>query len=98
MGIVFGFLFAALLAVNYTLLEYFGVSSLLIPWVLYGRWVLMLLFTVLGLSIFYKYGPNRPHVRWQWVSWGAVIATVVWLIATSLFFVYVQNFASYTQS
>jgi len=97
-GIMFGFLSVALLTLNNSFLLYLGVSSFLIPWVLYGRWFLMLLLTILGLSIFYKYGPNRPRVRWQWVSWGAVIATIAWLIATLLFFLYVQYFANYTQS
>lgn len=97
-GIIFGFIFLALLAVNGSILGYFGLSDQLISWVLYGRWPLIILVTILGLSVFYRYGPNRPQVRWQWVSWGAAIATLVWMVATSLFFVYVQNFANYNQS
>jgi membrane protein len=97
-GILFGFVLVCLLAINQSLLEYFGVSAPLISVLLYGRWIVILVAVVLGLSVFYKYGPDRQHARWQWVSWGAAIATIVWLIATSAFFVYVQNFANYTQS
>lgn len=97
-GIIVGFLFVGLLAVNQGMLEYIGLSGTVIPALLYGRWLLMVLIAILGLGVFYRYGPNRPNVRWQWVSWGAIIATVVWLLATILFFVYVQNFANYNQS
>lgn len=97
-GIFFGFLFAALLAANGSLLEHIGLSDPLISWLLYGRWIVILLITIAGLAIFYRYGPSRPQVRWQWVLWGAAIATTIWMLATTLFFLYVQNFANYTQS
>ena len=90
-GLVFGVLILAILALNQTVLGHLGV-------LLYGRWLVLLVLTVSGLGIFYRNGPNRPRVRWQWVIWGAAIATIAWLIATSLFFAYVQNFANYTQS
>lgn len=97
-GIGFAVMTVALLAVNDALLEHFGLPPLVINTLLYGRWLILLAFSMFGLAVFYRYGPNRPRVRWQWVSWGAVLATTVWLITTSLFFVYVQNFANYTQS
>lgn len=97
-GIAFGFFVVAFLAVNASFLGHFGVSGALAQGLLYGRWVALLVFTIFGLSIFYKYGPNRPHVHLRWVVWGAAIATIVWLVATLAFFVYVQNFANYTKS
>src|SRR5690606_712888 len=83
---------------NGTVLGYIGLSEPLASWVLYGRWILIMLVTILGLAIFYRFGPNRPQVRWQWVAWGAAVATVIWMLATVLFFAYVQNFANYNQS
>jgi membrane protein len=97
-GILFGFIVALLLAVNQAALEHFGVPPSIGMFILYGRWLVILLCTILGLAIFYRYGPNRPSTRWEWVSWGAVIATIVWLAATALFFAYVQNFGNYAQS
>ncbi len=97
-GIGFVTVTLALLAVNGGVLEHFGLPPVLITFVLYVRWLVLLLFCMFGLAVFYKYGPNRPRVRWQCVAWGAVLATVAWLIATSAFFFYVRSFASYTQS
>ncbi len=62
------------------------------------RWVLLAAAMSLGLSIVYRYAPDRPNVRWQWVSWGAIMATLLWLTVTALFFVYVQYFAAFNES
>jgi len=43
----------------------------------------------------YRYAPCRPHAKWVWLSPGALIATVVWLAATSGFAFYVSNFGNY---
>lgn len=97
-GIAFGFIFVALLAINHTILSHFGIPDTAARALLYGRWIVIVLFTIIGLAMFYRYGPDRSKVRWQWVSWGAMIATIVWLAGTILFFVYVQKFANYAQS
>lgn len=62
------------------------------------RWVILAIVMSLGLSVVYRYAPDRPNVKWQWVSWGAIMATLLWLVATALFFVYVQYFASFNES
>lgn len=97
-GIIFGTIIVALLAVNQTVLSHLGIPDAISVTLLYGRWLVLLLFSVFGLAVFYAFGPNRPRVRWQWVSWGAIIATIAWLVTTALFFAYVQNFTNYTQS
>ena len=49
-----------------------------------------------GIAIIYRYAPNRrPPPPWRWISPGSVVATIVWLIATSAFGFYVSNFGSY---
>lgn len=50
---------------------------------------------MLLLAVIYRYGPNRPEAKWQWVSPGSAIATIVWLLATLGFGFYVSNFGSY---
>lgn len=97
-GIGFGLVVLALLAANGSLLGYLGVPDTFISIILYGRWLGALMLTAFGLAVFYRYGPDRPRVQWQWVVWGAAIATLTWLVATSAFFAYVQNFANYSQS
>lgn len=51
-----------------------------------------------GLAILYRYTPDRDQPEWSWVTTGAVIATVVWIIASVGFSIYVSNFASYGET
>ncbi|MFN3548398.1 MAG: YihY/virulence factor BrkB family protein [Mesorhizobium sp.] len=60
-----------------------------------GRWVLMLALMVVGLSLLYRFGPCRARAKWRWISWGSVLATLVWLAASIAFSFYLQNFADY---
>jgi membrane protein len=63
------------------------------------RWALLFCIAVLGLSIVYRYAPNRHEARWSWVSWGSAIAASLWLIGSLLFAYYVRNFgASYGET
>jgi membrane protein len=42
--------------------------------------------------------PNVRHGGFRWLSPGAVLAVVIWLIASGLFAVYVANFSSYNKT
>jgi membrane protein len=61
------------------------------------RWPFLLLLSLLSLAILYRYGPSREHPRWQWVSPGALVGTVVWLAGSALFALYAQNFSNYNK-
>ena len=62
------------------------------------RWPILGLAFVIGLAVFYRFAPSRDAPRWRWVSWGAVLATVLWLIGSALFSWYVSNFGSYNET
>lgn len=62
------------------------------------RWPGLGLILVLALAVLYRIGPNRDAAKWRWVSWGAVIAAVTWLLASLLLNVYVANFGSYNET
>ena len=62
------------------------------------RWPLMLVVVAGLLSVIYRYGPSRERARWQWVSWGAAIAAVLWVVASLAFSFYVSNFGSYNKT
>ncbi len=63
-----------------------------------GRWALLAVLIALALSVFYRMGPSQAPARWRWISWGAVIALVIWLLASIGFSVYVGNFGSYNKT
>lgn len=50
------------------------------------------------LAVIYRYSPDRDEPEWSWVSVGAAVAVVGWLIASALFAFYVTNFGSYNET
>jgi membrane protein len=56
------------------------------------RWPLLAGMAMTGLALLYRYGPSRQTARWQWASWGAVVATALWLAGSALFSLFVQRF------
>lgn len=60
-----------------------------------GSSLLMLLFVVAAVSLLYRFGPSRQEARWHWITPGAVIATLLWLLASTGFSYYVGHVASY---
>lgn len=63
-----------------------------------GRWLVLAAMTVFGLGLLYRFGPARDDAEWKWITPGAVVACIVWLLASIGFSVYVGNFASYNES
>jgi membrane protein len=50
------------------------------------------------LAVLYRYAPNRDTPRWTWVSWGSVIAVVLWIAASFAFRIYAENFGNYDET
>jgi membrane protein len=62
------------------------------------RWVALCALVLFGLAVLYRLGPSRRQARWQWVSWGAAAATLLWLVASAGFSLFVANFGSYGET
>lgn len=62
------------------------------------RWPIVAVFLLVALATVYRYAPNRDKPEWRWVSWGAVIAMVLWVLASLGFSFYVQNFGNYNET
>jgi membrane protein len=58
-------------------------------------WIVAAAAISLLIALIYRYAPNRPTAKWQWISPGSILATLLWLIATVGFGFYVANFGSY---
>jgi membrane protein len=58
------------------------------PLLLKIRWPLLALLFMFGLSALYSFAPSRPRPHWRWLNWGAVIATLLWIGASSAFSAY----------
>ena len=63
-----------------------------------GGYLALVLVMVVALALLYRVGPDRDAPRFSWVSQGAIIATVLWVIASIGFSFYVDNFGSYSKT
>jgi len=69
-----------------------GTAETLATWL---RWPVLAVLVMLALAALYRFAPCRATPRWRWVSWGAVVATLVWIAASVGFSIYVRSFADY---
>jgi membrane protein len=60
-----------------------------------ARLVVLVGAAVLALGLLYRVGPDRDAPAVKWLSLGSLIATVIWLLASLAFSIYVNNFSSY---
>ena len=60
-----------------------------------ATWIVAALLSCFGIGITYRYAPDRQDARWQWLSVGSAIATVLWLLATVGFGAYAASIGNY---
>lgn len=87
-----------LIAVVPALLGNLGFGSMIEGLMTWLRWPLLFIVAMVGLAIIYQYAPSRDQPRWRWVSGGAVVATLLWVLGSVAFSVYVRNFGSYNKT
>ena len=58
----------------------------------------MAAFVLIGLALLFRYGPSREHARFEWLSPGAIVAMLLWVIASAGFSLYVTNFGKYNET
>jgi membrane protein len=97
-AIVIGVLAIAAIVLLPAVDSFLGLGSLLQTTIDILRWPLVAVLFALALAVLYRFGPSRESARWAWISWGAGIATVLWMVGSALFSWYVSNFASYNKS
>ena len=62
------------------------------------RWLLVLVAVTAALAVVYRWAPSRDAPKFRWVSVGALAATVLWLLVSIGFSVYVANFGKYAKT
>lgn len=58
------------------------------------RWVILFMLVLLGLSLFYRFGPNNRRAQ-PLISLGSVSATLLWVVTATVVAWYISNFANY---
>ena len=61
-------------------------------------WTVLAALMVLALSLLYRLGPDREDAEFAWLTPGAVIACLVWIVASAAFAFYVSHFGSYNEA
>ncbi len=61
------------------------------------QWPLVFLFAATGIGLVYYFGPDT-HQRWAWIAPGAVGASLLWLLASIAFKLYVVRFTDFEAS
>lgn len=70
-----------------------------VRWILgLAVWPLLGVGLTVGLAVLYRVGPDRDDAEWRWVTWGAVIAVALWIVASIAFQLYTANFDSYNKT
>jgi membrane protein len=72
-------------------------STALTAWNI-AKWPVMLAIVVFIVALLYYATPNVKQPKFKWLSVGALIAIVVWIVASALFGFYVANFSSYNKT
>ena len=63
-----------------------------------AKWPIMAAVVLAMLALLYYVAPNARLPRIQWLSPGAVVALLIWVVASAAFGFYVANFGSYNKT
>ncbi len=96
-GVLFVLLSIASVVVLPVALGLFGAATLAERFVAVARWPALLLAVMFALALLYRFGPSRRVAKWRWVTWGSVLAAVLWVVVSMLFSWYVASFDSYNR-
>jgi membrane protein len=58
-------------------------------------WLVAAAVVSLALALTYRYAPNRPGAAWRWITPGSAAASLVWLLVSLGFGLYVSHFGNY---
>jgi membrane protein len=93
-ALVFLVIMTAILVAAPLALEWMGLHALAAIWIPL-RWLALWLIATGAFAVIYRYAPCRARARWRWVSLGALIASLSWLVGSLGFSWYLNNVAQF---
>jgi membrane protein len=63
-----------------------------------AKWPVMLVAVMFMVALLYYGTPNVKQPKFRWVSVGAALAIITWIVVSALFGFYVANFSSYSKT
>ncbi len=95
---VFMVIMLALVAVVPAVLDAIGAAGPLLVLFQILRWVVIAVIITVALAVLYRVASDRNAPKIRWVSVGAGAATVLWLLASVGFSIYVSQFGNYAKT
>ena len=66
------------------------------PYILVAlEWILVIALLLLAFAFLYNFAPNHDPFEWKWISPGAVIGVILWILFSFAFRIYLRYFDSY---
>ena len=62
------------------------------------KWPIIVLVVIVIVALLYYATPNVKQPKFRWISVGAAVAIVIWIVASVGFAFYVANFSSYNKT
>ena len=90
---VVGILAASVLALVGKVLAVLGPTAAL--GINVATWLTAAVLASTAIGATYRYAPDRSNARWQWLTLGSALATMLWLLATLGFGAYAASFGNY---
>jgi membrane protein len=59
------------------------------------QWIVILCLLLFAFALIYNFAPNHSPLQWKWISPGAIIGVVLWILLTGAFRVYLHYFDTY---
>jgi membrane protein len=97
-AVVFLAVAVGLIAVLPVVFEVVGLDGIALVGVQIARWVGLVVFVMVALAVLYRYAPDRDAPRFTWVGLGSIVATVLWVLGSAGFSLYVSNFGNYGET
>ena len=94
-GIIFAILVVLALAIIPIVLRVLALDDVTATLADLARWPALAIILVICLAVIYRFAPSRSHPRWRWITWGSGIATLLWLLGSLVFSLYVGKFGAY---
>src|ERR671935_2301007 len=63
-----------------------------------AEWPLLVAGLLVAFAGVMHFGPNVKHPRWSFLTFGAVVAIVIWLVGSGAFAFYASKFGSYNKT
>ncbi|HDZ48479.1 hypothetical protein LCGC14_0036290 [marine sediment metagenome] len=61
------------------------------------RWPALLVLMSGLIALLYRFAPYRRSAQWRWLSYGTMLATVMWLLGSGGLSLYVRYFSSFSE-